>query len=67
MYTCPIKERTVASDNTISYMANTYQILPNNYRISFVKAKVLVHEHLDGLIHIFFKEAGIKAQTSTQE
>jgi transposase len=57
---CIKEERTVASDNTISYKTNTYQILPNNYRISFVKAKVLVHKHLDGSIHIFFKEQELR-------
>lgn len=57
---CIKEERTVASDNTISYKTNTYQILPSNYRISFVKAKVLVHEHLDGSIHIFFKEQELR-------
>lgn len=57
---CVKEERTVASDNTISYKTNTYQILPSNYRISFVKAKVLVHEHLDGSVHIFFKEQELR-------
>ncbi len=57
---CIKEERTVASDNTISYKAKTYQILPGNNRISFVRAKVMVHKHLDGSIHIFFKEQELK-------
>ena len=57
---CIKEERTVASDNTISYKAKTYQILPSSYRISFVKAKVMVHEHLDSSIHIFFKEQELR-------
>ena len=57
---CIKEERTVASDNTISYKAKTYQILPGNNRISFVRAKVMVHKHLDGAIHIFFKEQELK-------
>ena len=40
--------------------AKTFQILPSNYRISFVRAKVMVHEHLDGSIHIIFKEQELR-------
>ncbi|ODS29673.1 MAG: Integrase core domain protein [Candidatus Scalindua rubra] len=57
---CIKEERTVASDNTISYHAKTYQILPGNNRISFVRAKVMVHRHLDGSIHIFLKEQKLR-------
>jgi transposase len=53
---CIKEERTVAADNTISYNSKYYQLLPNKYRISFAKAKVMVHEWLDGSIHIFYKE-----------
>ncbi len=53
---CIKDERTVAADNTISYRTKYYQILPNDYRISFVRAKVMVHEWLDGSIHIFYKD-----------
>lgn len=57
---CIKEERTVAADNTISYNSKTYQILPNGYRISFTKAKVMVHEHLNGSIHIFYKDKELK-------
>ena len=65
---CIKEERTVASDNTtcpnryrrVSYKAKTYQILPSNNRISFVRVKVMVHKHLDGSIHIFSKEQELK-------
>jgi hypothetical protein len=57
---CTKEERTVASDNTISYKTKTFQILPCKYRISFVKAKVMVHTHLDESIHIFFKEQELR-------
>ena len=52
---CIKHERTVNCDNTISYRSQAYQILPSQYRISFAKAKVMVHEHIDGSIHIFYK------------
>lgn len=57
---CIKEERTVACDNTISYNSKFYQILPNDYRISFAKAKVMVHEWLDGSIHIFYKDKELK-------
>ena len=57
---CLKKERTVAGDNTISHQGKTFQILANEYRISFVKAKVEVHEHLDGSIHIFYQGKKLK-------
>lgn len=62
---CLKEERTVSGDNTISYKGKTYQILPNLYRISFVKAKVLVHEHLDGSVHIFYQEKKLKHKQIT--
>lgn len=54
------EERIVTSDNTISYKSKKFQILPSNYRTSFVRAKVVVHEYLDGSIHIFYKEQELK-------
>ncbi len=51
-----IKEgRRVQGDNTISYEARRYQILPTETRLGFAKAKVEVQRHLDGTIHIFYK------------
>jgi len=57
---CIKDKRTVAADNTISYRTKYYQILPNEYRISFAKAEVMVHEWLDGSIHVFYKDKELK-------
>jgi len=57
---CLKEERTVAGDNTISYKGKTFQILPNEYRLSFFKAKVEVHEYLDGCINIFHQGKRLK-------
>jgi transposase len=57
---CIKEERTIAPDNTISYNSRYFQILPNEYRVSFTKAKVMVHEWLDGSIHIFYKDKELK-------
>jgi len=51
-----IKElRTVMADNTLSYRNRIFQILPDKYRISFAKAKVVVEKRLDNSIHIKYK------------
>lgn len=57
---CIKEERTVAPDNTISYKNRSFQILPNEYRASFAKLKIMVHEHLTGSIHIFYKHKELK-------
>lgn len=57
---CVKEERTVAPDNTISYKNRTFQVLPNEYRASFTKLKIMVHEHLDNSIHIFYKQKELK-------
>lgn len=57
---CIKYERTVAADNTVAYRTKCYQILPNSYRIGFAKAKVIVHQWLDGSIHIFYKDQELK-------
>ena len=54
-FTTRREERTVAADNTISHKGKFFQILPDEYRVSFFKAKVEVHQHLDGSIHIFYQ------------
>ncbi len=52
---CIKEKRRVQGDNTISYEARRYQILPTETRLGFAKAKVEVQRHLDGTIHIFYK------------
>jgi hypothetical protein len=64
---CLKKERTVAGDNTISYQGRTFQILPNEYRISFYKTKVEVHEYLNGLVNIFYQGKKLKHKPISKE
>jgi transposase len=61
------EERTVAGDNTISYQGKTFQILPNEYRLSYYKAKVEVHEYLDGSINIFYQGKKLKHKPISKE
>ena len=64
---CLKGERIVAGDNTISYNGKAFQILPNEYRSSFFKAKVEVHEYLDGSINIFYQGKKLKHKPIPKE
>ena len=64
---CLKEERTVAGDNTISYNGRVFQILPNEYRLSYCKAKVEVHEYLDGSIRIFYQGKKLKPKPISKE
>jgi len=57
---CIKEERTVYSDNTISYKGTKYQILKDPYRTSYARAKVEVLEHLNGRISILYKGRRLK-------
>ncbi|MGH7799938.1 MAG: hypothetical protein ACREOW_04820, partial [Thermodesulfobacteriota bacterium] len=50
------EQRTVMADNTISFRNRIFQILPDKYRISFAKARVVVEKRLDGSIKIRYKD-----------
>jgi transposase len=45
--------RTVDSDNTISFFKQTIQLLADDRRTSFTKARVEVHERLDGSLAVY--------------
>ncbi|MDP2960815.1 MAG: hypothetical protein Q8N71_05260, partial [candidate division Zixibacteria bacterium] len=64
---CLKKERTVASDNTISYKGRHFQILPDEYRLSFFKTKVEVREYLDGSINISYQDRKLKHKPISKE
>jgi transposase len=49
---CFKHERTVNSDNTISFNNRLFQIGPSELRVSFAKCKVMVYEHIDGSISV---------------
>ncbi len=57
---CLKVERVVAGDNTISYQGKAFQIRPNEYRLSYCKAKVEVHEYMDGSISILYPGKKLK-------
>ena len=47
-------ERVVNNDNTISFKNRLFQIRPNEMRISFVRCRVIVHEHIDRSISVTY-------------
>jgi len=49
-------QRTVGKDNVIRFGEHRLQIVPTNGRSSYVKAKVEVHERMDGGLAVYYKE-----------
>jgi transposase len=47
--------RTVAADNTVRLGPHTLQILPDRARVSYVQARVEVHERLDGSLAVYYQ------------
>ena len=47
--------RTVANDNTVRFNGATIQILPDDHRASYARAKVEVQERLDGSIVVAYR------------
>lgn len=52
---CLKYEREVKADNTIQLEGHTYQILKNDYRVSYARAKVEVRVYLTGDLKIFYQ------------
>jgi len=56
----------VYKDNTISYNAQKYQILPDRYRANYSRARVEVREHLDGKMSVLYKGRRLKHRKITR-
>ena len=48
-------ERSVGKDNVVRFGGHRLQIMPTNGRLSYVKAKVEVHERMDGSLAVYYK------------
>lgn len=53
---CIRKERTVQRDNTICYNGRVFQILPENGRLSYTRANVMLQEWIDRSIHVLYQD-----------
>lgn len=51
---CIQEERTVRSDNTVSFEKLSLQIPRSQHRHHYVKAKIQVHKYLDGSLALFY-------------
>jgi hypothetical protein len=48
--------RVVANDNTVQFGGNAWQIPPGPGGRSYAKARVIVHEHIDGRIGVWYND-----------
>ncbi len=60
-------ERVVGSDNTVRLGEHRLQLLPGRYRRSWAKAKVEVHERLDGSIAVYSQGEQLASQAAPAE
>lgn len=63
---CLKHNRRVMPDNTISYKAQKYQILPDRYRANYSRAQVEVREHLNGKMSISCKGRNLRHKKITR-
>ena len=54
-YFCFKYKRVVGGDNVVRFENKRLQILPTNGRMSYARARVEVHEKLDGTIAVFYQ------------
>lgn len=72
---CERCERTVQHDNCVKFENMVLQIPRDEYRCNYIKAKVWVHRHLDGMLAIFhgprkladYDNKGQQLQTKTKK
>ena len=48
-------QRTVGPDNVVRFGEHRIQLMPTNGRLSYVRAKVEVHERMDGSLAVYYK------------
>jgi hypothetical protein len=63
---CFVYQRTVANDHTVQIEGHVLQILPDRYRRSYTKARVVVREHLDRTLTVSYKGRRLMSQLLTQ-
>lgn len=50
-------ERVVRPDNTLAFAGRALQLLPGQDRLSWARARVQVHERLDGSLAVYYQDA----------
>jgi transposase len=64
---CFKHQRTVAKDNTVQIEGRTIQIPPGEERRSYARAKVTVHEGMDGSLGVYYQGRRIAYEEPTEE
>jgi hypothetical protein len=60
-------QRTVSRDNTVRFGEHRLKIMPTNGRLSYVKAKVEVHEKMDGSLAVYYKGQCLATKPASAE
>ena len=60
-------ERTVGADNVVALGEHRVQLLPGRNRISYAKARVEVHERMDGSLAVYYQGEQIASQPAPAE
>jgi transposase len=60
-------ERTVAADNTLPFGDERIQLLPGRERISYARARVEVHERMDGSLAVFYQGQRLASRCAPKE
>ncbi|HET8844773.1 MAG TPA: ISNCY family transposase [Ktedonobacteraceae bacterium] len=64
---CLHETRTVGLDNTITYHGQRVQLLPTGQRRSFARATVVVHEHFDGHLSVFWQDHALPTRLAPRD
>jgi hypothetical protein len=64
---CIKTERTVQKDNTISYKGRVFQIITDNGRFSYTRAKVTLQEWTDRTIHVLYQSKELPIMELTEK
>ena len=64
---CFYHERTVSNDNTVSFAGHRLQIPPGPHQRSYARARVQLHQHLDGRLTIHYQGERLASFLPQQE
>jgi len=59
--------RTVGMDNTLRFRQHRIQIQPDRHRTSYARARVEVHEHMDGSLAVYYRDRCLATRDAPAE
>jgi hypothetical protein len=60
-------QRTVGLDNVVRFGEHRFQIMPCNGRLSYARARVEVHERLDGSVVVYYQGQCLATRPAPKE